>query len=56
MLTRCILVLQADVPHLPRLLHGNSSRPTVRRADGHCSGGQQAVPVRVSPVIVARGR
>jgi len=51
-----VLFLQADVPHLPRLLHGRSARPALRRANGHSSGGQQAVPVRVPPLIVARGR
>jgi hypothetical protein len=56
MLIQYVLALQEDVPHVPRLLHGGSGRPTVRRADGHCSGGQQAVSVRVPPVIVARGR
>jgi hypothetical protein len=56
MLKQCVLALQADVPHVSRLLHGGSTRPTVRRADGYCSGGQQAISVRVPPVIVARGR
>jgi hypothetical protein len=36
-LIQCVLALQADVPHMPRLLHEGSVRPTVRRADGHCS-------------------
>lgn len=56
MAIKCVLVLQADVPHVPRLLHGRSARPAVRRADGHRSGGQQALSVRVPPLIVARGR
>lgn len=56
MTIKSVLVLQADVPHVPRLLHGRSARPAVRRADGHRSGGQQAISVRVPPLIVARGR
>jgi hypothetical protein len=51
-----VFVLQADVPHLSRLLHWDSARPAVRCADGHRSGGQQAVSVRIPQVIMARGR
>jgi len=48
--------LQADVSHRARLLHGAWTGNALQRAHGHSSGGQQALPVRLPPLLVAGGR
>lgn len=47
---------QENVPDGPRVVHGPAGRAAVRGAHGHRAGGQQAVPVRVPPIVVAGGR
>lgn len=49
-------VVQEDVPDRPGVVHGVAGGPAVRGAHGHRTGGQQALPLRVPPVIVAGGR
>lgn len=47
---------QEDVPHHPGLLLRGGPGLQVHRADGHRPGGQQALPLRLSPLLVAGGR
>lgn len=47
---------QEDVPDGARVVCWSPTRSAVRGAHGHRTGGQQAVPVRVPPFVVAGGR
>jgi len=49
-------VAQEDVPDRPGVVHGVAGGPAVRCAHGHRTGGQQALPLRVPPFLVAGGR
>lgn len=44
---------QENVPDGQGVVHGVAGRPAVRGAHGHRAGGQQAVPLRVPPLVVA---
>ena len=50
------LFFQADVPHLPGVVQRIEIGGEVRGVDGHCPGGQQAIPLRVSPKLLAGRR
>lgn len=47
---------QEDVSDHPGLVLGGGPGLQVHRSDGHRPGGQQAVPVRLPPLLLAGGR
>lgn len=47
---------QADVSHHSSVFLRRGPGLQVHRADGHRPGGQQAVPVRIPPLLLAGGR
>lgn len=51
-----VIRFQADVPDGARVVRGAGGRRALRRAAGRGAGGRQALPVRVPPLLVARGR
>lgn len=55
-LTSPVTCPQEDVSHHPGLFLRSGSGLQVHRVDGHRPGGQQAVPVRLPPLLLAGGR
>lgn len=49
------VLFQAHVPDFSCLVHRNWSGVALHGPDGHCSRGQQAVQVRLPPLVLASG-